>query len=239
MHNQRPPQTEGSVLTTERAVPELAAIVGDLVVGRRPCSIILVEGVSDQLALEALAARQGRDLGEEGVVIVPLGGATNIGHFLDLLAVRGLDVDLAGVCDIAEEKYLQRGLERAGRGFNLTRADMERLGFYVCVADLEDELIRSLGVASVLRVVESHNDLGSFHTFQKQPAWQGRAVEDQLRRWLVVGAPRKPRYVHWLVDALDPTRVPRPLDRVLARVGRALCHRVEIDDPWMSSRSVF
>jgi hypothetical protein len=33
---------------------------------------------------------------------------------------------------------------------------MESLGFYVCVADLEDELIRCLGAACVARVVDAH-----------------------------------------------------------------------------------
>jgi hypothetical protein len=32
---------------------------------------------------------------------------------------------------------------------------MERLGFYVCVADLEDELIRSLGTALVEGILYS------------------------------------------------------------------------------------
>lgn len=35
--------------------------------------VVLVEGVSDQAALEALAARRGRDLDAEGIAIVPLG----------------------------------------------------------------------------------------------------------------------------------------------------------------------
>ena len=53
------------------------------------CAVILVEGVSDQSAVEALAARRGRNLRQEGIFVVPMGGATNIGHFLDLLARAG------------------------------------------------------------------------------------------------------------------------------------------------------
>ncbi len=82
----RPRATEASLSTAERAVPELAAVVRRLVADCEPRSLIIVEGVSDEQALEALAERQGRDLRDEGVVVVPLGGATNIGHFLDLLA---------------------------------------------------------------------------------------------------------------------------------------------------------
>ncbi len=147
-----------------------------------------------------------------------MGGATNIGHFLDRFGPQGLDLGLAGLCDAAEEGYFRRGLERAGFGANLSRPEMEALGFYVCVADLEDELIRSLGAASVVQVVDAQGELGSFRTFQKQPGQQGRSIEDQLRRFIGTRSGRKSRYARLLVGALDPTRVPRSLDRVLAHV---------------------
>jgi hypothetical protein len=95
---------------------------------------------------------------------------------------------------------------------------MESLGFYVCIVDLEDELIRSLGAASVERIVDAQGELGSFRTLQKQPAWRGRNTEEQLRRFMGSGGSRKIRYARLLVDALDLTQVPRPLDRVLAHV---------------------
>jgi hypothetical protein len=181
-------------------------------------AVVLVEGISDQVALEALAERRGRNLDAEDVCIVPIGGAQAIGRFLDLFGPQGFDVRLAGLCDAGEEGDFRRGLERAGLGSNLTRIDMERLGFHVCVADLEDELIRALGAASVERVVDAQGDLGSFRTLQKQPAWQGRTTEQQLRRFMGSGGRRKIRYARLLVDALDLADVPRPLDRVLAHV---------------------
>ena len=181
-------------------------------------TVVLVEGISDQRALEALAERRGRDLDAEGISIVSMGGATNVGRFLELFGPQGLDIRLAGLCDAAEEDDFRRGLERAGLGSDLTRADMERLGFFVCVADLEDELIRALGAETVERVVDAQGELGSFRTLQKQPAWQGRATELQLRRFMGSGGSRKIRYARLLVDALDLTRMPRPLDRVLAHV---------------------
>ncbi|HEX9411203.1 MAG TPA: ATP-dependent endonuclease [Actinomycetota bacterium] len=181
-------------------------------------TVVLVEGISDQLALEALAERRGRNLDDESISIVPIGGAKNIGSLLDLFGPHGFDVRLAGLCDAAEEGDFQRGLERAGLGSNLTRADMERIGFYVCLADLEDELIRSLGAASVEQVVDAQGELGSFRTFQKQSAQQGRTNEEQLRRFMGTRGGRKIQYAPLLVDALDLTQVPRPLDRVLAHV---------------------
>jgi hypothetical protein len=181
-------------------------------------TVVLVEGISDQVALEAVAQRRGRDLDAEGISIVPMGGARNIRRFLELFGPRGLDVRLAGLCDAREEGDFRRGLERAGLGSNLGRAEMESLGFYVCVADLEDELIRCLGAAAVERVVDAQGELGSFRTFQKQPAQQGRSIQQQLRRFMGTRGGRKIRYARLLIDALDLTRVPRPLDRVLAHI---------------------
>jgi hypothetical protein len=181
-------------------------------------TVVLVEGISDQVALDALARRHGRSLEAEGISVVPIGGAQAIGRFLDRFGPSGVDIRVAGLCDAAEEGDFRRALERAGLGSELTRGAMESLGFYVCVADLEDELIRSLGAAAVEAIVEAHGDLGPFRTLQKQPAWRGRPTEEQLRRFMGSGGRRKIRYARLLVDALEPGRVPRPLDRLLAHV---------------------
>jgi len=179
-------------------------------------AVVLVEGISDQVALETLATRRGRDLGSEGVGIVAMGGATSLGHFLDLFGPPGRDVKLAGLCDAAAERGFRRGLQRAGLGPLTGRAGLERNGFFVCVADLEDELIRSLGAAAVEQVVRDQGELGSFRRFQKQPAQRGRTCQAQLRRFMGTRSGRKAQYAHLLAGALDLTRLPRPLDRVLS-----------------------
>jgi hypothetical protein len=176
--------------------------------------VILVEGLSDQAAIEALAERQGLDLGAEGISVVPIGGAQAITRYLE----RFRAARLAGLCDEAEAAEFRRGLERAGFGSTLTRPDMERLGFFVCETDLEDELIRAVGPADVLRVAEQQGDLPAFRTLQKQPSWRGRPVEDQLKRWLGSGGRRKIRYARLLVEAVAPEATPRPLARVLQHV---------------------
>jgi hypothetical protein len=181
-------------------------------------AVVLVEGISDQRALEALAARRGRNVDAEGISVVPIGGAQSIGRFLKLFGPQGLGVRLAGLCDAGEEHDFRRGLERAGLGSDLTRAEMESLGFYVCVADLEDELIRALGAASVEQIITAQGELHSFRTLQKQPAQEGRPVEEQLRRFMGTRGGRKIEYARLLVDGLDLNRVPRPLDLVLAHV---------------------
>ena len=181
-------------------------------------TVVLVEGVSDQLAIEALAARRGRDLAADGVAIVPMGGASNIAGFLERYGPHGRGVGVAGLCDAGETRVFQRGLERAGFGAELTRAEMEAHGFFVCVADLEDELIRALGPPLVEEILRAQGDLQSFRTFQQQPAQQGKPDQARLRRFMGTRGGRKAHYARVLVDALDLGCVPAPLDRLLAHV---------------------
>src|ERR1700736_2263816 len=43
-------------------------------------AVVLVEGISDQLALQALAERRGRNLDAERISVVSIGGSKNIGR---------------------------------------------------------------------------------------------------------------------------------------------------------------
>jgi hypothetical protein len=180
-------------------------------------AVILVEGVSDRRALEALAARRGRLLTAEGLTVVAMDGAGNLARFLNRYGPPGSDVALAGLYDAAEEDDVRRGLEQAGFGSVASRLELERLGFYACIEDLEDELIRAVGAEWVLDIVEERGELGPFRTLQKQPEWRGRPIEQQLRRFLG-NSSRKIGYAPLLVEALDLSKVPRPLDAVLAHI---------------------
>jgi hypothetical protein len=177
-------------------------------------AIVLVEGISDQIAVETLAARRGRDLVAERVVVVPTGGAHAITRYLTQFGPAGAGLRLAGVCDAGEEHIVRRGLARAGIGTPGTRADMERLGFYVCVEDLEDEMIRAIGAAQVEALIDSQGDSGSFRSLQRQPEWRGQPAQAQLRRFLGSGARRKLRYARLLAGAVDLDRLPHPLEAV-------------------------
>jgi Overcoming lysogenization defect protein-like, TOPRIM domain len=181
-------------------------------------TVVLVEGVSDRAAVEALARRRNRDLEREGASVVAIGGAQAIGRFLAELGPDGAAARLAGLCDAGEEEHVRRALERAGLGRHATRADLERSGFFVCDADLEDELIRALGADAVEALVAGRGELRSFRTLQKQPEWRSRDRAQQLRRFIASGASRKIEYAPLLVDALDLDRVPRPLESLLARI---------------------
>jgi len=144
-------------------------------------AIVLVEGVSDRVALETLAARRGRDLSAEGVAVVAIWGAQAIGR---IVATLPTGVAPVGLCDVAEERHFRRVLGDA---------------YDVCNADLEEELIRSLGAETVEAIVEANGDLRRLRTMQKQPEWRGRPLGDQLRRFMGSGGSRKIRYALLLV----------------------------------------
>ncbi|MCI0545548.1 MAG: ATP-dependent endonuclease [Actinobacteria bacterium] len=178
---------------------------------------ILVEGSSDKNAVETLAPLLGHDLDAHGVVVVAIGGASKIGHALDAHGPRGSGHRLAGLCDLGEETAFRGALSRVW-GPVETREDMEDLGFFVCVLDLEDELIRALGVDRVLEVVESERELGTFRSFQNQPAWRERPLPDQLRRFMGTFSGRKIRYASLLAETLEVDEIPSPLRCLLAHV---------------------
>ncbi|MFD3582269.1 TOPRIM nucleotidyl transferase/hydrolase domain-containing protein [Streptomyces sp. NPDC058683] len=168
---------------------------------------VLLEGLSDLAAVEALAARRGRDLAAEGVVVVPMGGAMSVGRYAGLLGPPGLGLCLAGLCDEGEQGFYERGL---------TRAQAPLQDIYVCAADLEDELIRALGVAGVEEILRAEGDFRAWQTFQRQPAQHNRRRHQQMRRFLGTKKGRKIRYGRLLVEALAPDRTPPPLDGLFA-----------------------
>ena len=162
-------------------------------------AVVLVEGITDRIALEAVAAKLGLDLAAAGIQIAPIGGAQAVGRaFAEHVGER-----VVGLCDGPEEGWFRRVLGDAT---------------YVCVENLEDELIRALGAACVEEVVAVQGDLGIFRNFQNQPAWRGRSTESQLLRWMHNGN-RQQRYPPLLIAALEPARIPAPLVGVLAAVG--------------------
>jgi hypothetical protein len=181
-------------------------------------AVVLVEGASDQAAVETAARRLGRDLDSEGIAVIPMGGASRLGEYLLRYGPAGEGVAVAGLGDHGELADFRRGLEAAGFGSRLTVEDMETLGFYFCVADLEEELIRVLGVDRVLRIFEIEGELRSFRVMQSQPAWRGRPTEDQMRRFIGAKSGRKVRYGSLLVEGVEVDNLPRPLRLVLDHV---------------------
>jgi len=187
----------GPAAATEATIEALAR-VGDAT------TVILVEGVSDQIAVETLARALGWPLAAIRAAVVPTGGVSGMGRLLAHFGPAGDDRRRVVVlCDIGEEWIARRAIARAGA------ADV---AVFACNADLEDELIRAVTPDGVERLLETGGTLGSFRSLQRQQQWRDRPVHEQLRRFLASGATRKLRYAEELIlaaAALD--RVPAPL----------------------------
>lgn len=168
-----------------------------------PRSLLLVEGASDRTALLTLAGRLGRDL--TGVEVVSMGGITNLRRHLD-----GLEGDevVTVLHDAGETWYVDRTLAAHDR----------TVGRFVCDADLEDELVRALGIPQVLEVVAAAGDLDAWLTLRNQPFHRARPESAVLRRFFGTTSGRKDKYAALLAAALHPDRVPTPLAGVLAAV---------------------
>jgi hypothetical protein len=201
--------TRGPAAATEATAQALVKLAD-------AAAVVLVEGISDQIAVETLAAQGGRNLGAERLMVLPVGGAHAITRYLTQLGPAGTGLRLAGLCDIGEESIVRRGLASAGIGSPRTLADMERLGFFACDKDLEDELIRAIGADRIAALIDSQGDLGSFRSLQRQPQWRGQPTEAQLWRFLGSGSTRKLRYARLFAAAVDLSRLPRPLEGVLS-----------------------
>jgi OLD-like protein len=157
--------------------------------------IVLVEGITDRLVLEAVAARRGVDL--TGIEIVPIGGAQAIRRAVAEYEGRRV----VGLCDAGEERFFRRVLPDST---------------FVCVQDIEDELLRALGTERTLELIAAQGEIETFRHFQNQVFWRGKPVERQLRRWLRAADGRSNGYPPLLVSALEPHEIPRPLVDVLA-----------------------
>jgi hypothetical protein len=137
-----------------------------------PQAVVLVEGLSDRLAVEELALRRGRDLAAGGVLVVSMAGATNLAQFLAVFGPPGLDLRVCVLSDAREAAVMRRRLHGVG---------LPESVLYVCTEDLEDELIRALGPSRVCGVVEAEGDLRAFRSLQHQPEWREAPLSAQLR----------------------------------------------------------
>ena len=166
-------------------------------------AVVLVEGISDQIAVETLAARRDWDLGAEGVVVLPVGGAHAVTRYLMRFGPAGAGLRLAGLCDLGEEDVFRRGLAARRRRLAANAGRHGAAGLLRLRrgpggrADPRDRRWPGRGL------IDSQGDLGSFRSLQRQPQWRGQPVVAQLRRFLGSGARRKLRYARLLAGAVD------------------------------------
>lgn len=154
-------------------------------------AVVLVEGESDRIALETLAARLGRPIPE----VRAIGGSKGARRAVGELPGRRL----IGLVDRAE------------------RADFERVldTVFVCDPDLEGEFVRALGVAGVEAVIADAGELASFRRLQSQPFQRGRPPEAQLSRFFGGRSGNKARYAGLMASAVPLDRIPLPLAALL------------------------
>ena len=161
---------------------------------------VLVEGESDALALTALGERL-------GVTVHPvvLHGITNLrAHLAD-------DPDRPALLlhDRRETAYVGRVLAQTGA--DVTTA--------VCDADLEDELIRAVGVPGVLAVVDEQGERSAYERMAQQPAQRDRTDHERLHRWLGARSGHKRTYAGLLAGAVPLEAAPAPLLDLLDLLG--------------------
>ncbi|MFD7311578.1 TOPRIM nucleotidyl transferase/hydrolase domain-containing protein [Promicromonospora sp. NPDC059942] len=180
---------------------------------------VLVEGESDRVAVEALAARLGLPLADLGVQVVAMGGITNIGHHLVALSgerpADGRGVRVGGLYDAAEERFVIKGLDRVGLRPEAATTPLPEHGFFRCDRDLEDELMRGVGTEGFLALIKAEGELRSFERLRGQPAQRERTTTQQLHRFIGSKGGRKERYGRRLAETLPLDRVPAPLDALL------------------------
>jgi hypothetical protein len=177
-------------------------------------AIVFVEGESDRLAVEAVAARLGHDLAAAGATVVSMHGITNLHHHLARLSQERMPRRIVGLFDIGEIAYVRSAV--AGAGLAPVGADLATIGFFACDPDLEGELIRALGSERVEHLLAEHGELARFRTFQNQPYQRARPVDAQLRRFMGTHSGRKARFAPIFVGALDDARIPAVFTALVA-----------------------
>ncbi len=161
---------------------------------------MLVEGESDRRALEVLARRLDVRLPRP----IVLHGITNLRAEL----ARGTG-PYAVLHDHREAPWVDRVVRASGRA----------VATYVCDADLEDELIRAVGVPGVLAEVDARHERTAYERMAQQVAQRDRTDHERLHRWLGARSGHKLTYAGLLAEAVDLDAAPAPLVGLLHDVS--------------------
>jgi hypothetical protein len=185
-------------------------------VSDRARAVVLLEGRSDIAAVRAAAAAAEVDLSD--VRLVDLGGITNVRRRLsDLACEPDAAVPVLGMCDVGEARFLIAALEATGHWLR-DASDLPSAGFFVCVEDLEDELLRALGPRRVMGVLDRMGLREKLDALAQQPAWRARPLHDQLHRFAGVASGRKELLAGELTAELAADELPEPLQLLLQRL---------------------
>lgn len=186
-----------------------------------PATIVLVEGESDRLALHAVARRLGVQLDDSAVQLRSMDGITNLRRHLSGLRAAGVPRHrVLGLYDANELQQVARTLADSAFAVQLpaTLPGLERVGFFACVRDLEDEAIRAADTETIELALAASGDLSRFRTFQAQPAQRERPLEAQLHRFAGTAGGRKARFAVDIIERLSLERMPWPLVALIERM---------------------
>jgi hypothetical protein len=182
--------------------------------------VVLVEGRSDVAAVITFMRSAGINAGEP-VDVIDMGGVTNIRRHLEHFTAPGRARRILGLCDAGDAGVFLRALQ--AREIPVNDPDgMARYGFHVSRADLEDELIRSLGTDAVLGVL---TDLGlreRFEGLRRQRYWRDRDLPAQLHRFAGIASGRKVLIARALAEATPWADAPVPLRGLVEQIAHAL-----------------
>lgn len=182
-------------------------------------TLVIVEGASDAAAVHALAALIGCNLVSHHIDIRAADGVSGFSRVLSAFLRMHPRAQICGIYDVADECHVRRALVDAAIPLAALQS-LDSFGFFACVLDLEDELIRALGPEAVEEVLAAQAELRSFRRFQAMPQHRGEPVHQQLRRFLGTRATRKIRSARRLVQAMDVAQLPDPLVQLAARLLR-------------------
>jgi hypothetical protein len=140
--------------------------------------------------------------------------ATSISHFLAVLGPCGIDARLGGL--------VTPGRKAAPAGAGAGRARDQRIrrrhggtGLYVCITDLEDELIRAAGTGAVEQIIQAQGELRPSGSSSSSPRSGSAARQSSCTgSWAPGQAARVSTLGCWQPRSIRP--IPRPLNRTLA-----------------------
>jgi hypothetical protein len=182
-------------------------------------TVVLLEGASDVAAVRSAAGTAGVDLSR--CRLVDMGGVTNVrSHLAELADGPPGGATVLGMCDAAEARFVVAAL-RSREHWARDAGDLPAHGFFVCEADLEDELLRALGAARAIAVLSRLGLRGKLEALRRQPAWRERPLHDQLHRFAGVASGRKALLAAALTAELAPDELPEPLALLLDRLRHA------------------
>jgi energy-coupling factor transporter ATP-binding protein EcfA2 len=165
---------------------------------------VLVEGVSDRLALRIAAETLGVDLDARGVSIVELNGAGLFATMLELLGMSGLGIRVIGLCDADHEQQWAGAVLGPGV-YNGDRSVLAQHEVYVFDPDIEGALVDALGEQRVEALIAADGEAQGLAAFRQQPSQQQYSPREQLVRFVKKG---KARWPPMLMGDMADTEVP-------------------------------